>query len=228
MKSRALCHLVPLLLSLVLAGCLKTTYHSLGAAGGPETDTPSFLERRVDYHLAEAFYATAPGCAAVMTRTAVPRPVARLVEDAVQRHLSVRLPRVIGAARLRRLEASLGLDMRAAGDRRVFARQTRCEALVEIRLSEVSDNYLVLWAHRGLTIDLTMRRIADGRLLWRARHRAGRADGGLPFTVVDLPISAARAAVLSSDAEMFASITDDAARRMIRTLPDIRDHGPAG
>jgi hypothetical protein len=145
------------------------------------------------------------------------------VERAVERNLAMRLPRVIGGARLRRAETALGIDMGTESGRLVFGRQMRCEALLDIRLSRVQDDYMVLWAQRGLTIDLTLSRIADGKLLWRARHAAGRADGGLPISLIDLPVSAARAGIMTKDPEMFASIADDAARRMMKTLPDVRD-----
>jgi len=199
-------------------GCLQTTYNS----GAQKAESDSFLERRVDYRLADAFYTDTPACAAIVTKTAAPRAISRLVEDAVERHLAIRLPRVIGGARLRRMEARLGLDIMAVSDRRVFAREARCGALVEIHLSQVQDDYMVLWARRGLTVSLTMRRIADGEILWQARHAAGRSDGGLPISIIDLPISAARAGLMTKDPEMFASIADDAVRRMLKTLPDIR------
>ena len=226
MRSFRLLFLVVLLVPAFAGGCLRTTYQPLYQPGAQKAEPHSFLERRVGYRLSDAFYTTAPSCAAIVTKAPAPRAIARLVEDAVERHLATRLPRVIGAARLRRFETSLGIDMKAAPDRRVFARQARCEALVEIHLAQVQDDYMVLWAQRSLTISLTMSRIADGTVLWQARHSAGRADGGLPISIIDLPVSAARAVMVTNDPEMFASIADDAARRMIKTLPDIRSAGP--
>ena len=118
--------------------------------------------------------------------------------------------------------------MKAAAGRRVLARHARCDAVMEIHLSQVQDDYIVLWARRGLTIGLTLRRIADGTVLWQARHSAGRGDGGLPISIIDLPFSAVRAGMVTKDPEMFASIADDAVRRMIKTLPDIRGSDPVG
>ena len=226
-SDRLLCFVV-LLVPAFAGGCLQTSYRPLNQPAAQTAEPNSFFERRVDYRLTDAFYTTVPSCAAIMTRAPAPRGIARLVEDAVERHLATRLPRVIGAARLHRVESTLGIDMKAAPDRRVFARQARCEALVEIHLAQVQDDYMVLWAHRGLTIGLTMTRIADGRVLWQARHSAGRADGGLPISIIDLPLSAARAVMVTGDPEMFASIAADAARRMMKTLPDIRGADPAG
>ena len=221
-----------LLIPALAGGCLQTSYRPLhqplNLQATPKAESEPFLERRVDYRLADSFYTAAPRCAAILTRTPASRAITRLVENAVERQLAMRLSRVIGADRLHRIEASLGIDMKVKGDRRVFARQARCDTLVEIHLTNVQDDYMVLWAQRRLTISLTMRWIADGTVLWQARHAAGRADGGLPISIIDLPVSAARAVMVSNDPEMFASIADDAARRMMRTLPDIRSASPAG
>lgn len=216
------CRLIFLLAPAFASGCLQTSYHKLHQDGPPKGESESLFDRRVDYRLTNAFYETAPTCAAITTKSPAPPEIARLVEEAVERHLVTRLPRVIGAAQLRRAESRLGIDMDVAGDRRVFSRQARCTALVKIHLAQVRDDYLVLWAQRGLTVSIAMTRIKDGALLWQARHVAGRADGGLPISVLNLPVSAARAALVSTDPEMFASIADDAARRMMRTLPNIR------
>jgi hypothetical protein len=228
MRCDRLLRLVVLLVPAFAGGCLQTTYRPFSQPSAQKAEPDSIFERRVDYRLFDAFFTTAPSCAAIVTRASAPRAIARVVEDAVQRHLAMRLPRVMGAARLRRVETALGIDMNEPSDRRVFARQARCDAVVEIHLARVQDDYLVLWAQRRLTIGLTMSRIADGTVLWQARHSTGRADGGLPIAIIDLPVSAARAVMVTSDPELYASIADDAARRMIKTLPDIRDNNAGG
>ncbi|MBT5048603.1 MAG: hypothetical protein HOM58_08865 [Rhodospirillaceae bacterium] len=207
-----------------MSGCQQTTYREMGAVGKADSQ----LERRVDYRLGSGFYANAPDCAALRTRTRVPRAFRDIVEQSVERHLATRLMRVIGPVRLRRAESRLGIDMGVVSDRRVFARQARCPALVEIALHEISDDYFVLWAQRGIAMTLTMTRIADGKILWSARHRASRSDGGIPLSLLSLPFSAARAARFKNDPELFASIADDAVRRMMKTLPDTREHGFTG
>ena len=148
--------------------------------------------------------------------------VSDALEEAVERHLVTRLLRVIGTSQLRLVETQLGIDMKTKADRRVFYRQARCETVVEIELIEMQDVYLVLWAQRGLSLRLTMTRVSDEKLLWEARHTAVRADGGLPISIIDLPLSAARAVWVNRDPEMFASIAEDAVRRMMRTLPSLR------
>lgn len=212
-----------LMLVLMMGACQQTTYRDMSAPQEPE----SLLERRVSYRIDPGFYATAPDCAALRTTTRIPRRFRDIVERSVERYLATRLHRVIASSRLRHTEARLGIHMGAAPDRQVFARQTGCQALVEIALHEISDDYFVLWAQRGLSMTLTMKRLADDKILWSARHRASRSDGGVPLTLLSLPFSAARAARFKNDPEQFASLTDDAVRRMMQTLPDTRGVGPA-
>ena len=219
--ARILC-LIGVLGPAFAGGCLQTNYRPMPDSGGQGAAEGSLFERRVDYRLSEAYFTTAPRCAAIVASTKAPHAISRVVEQAVERNLALRLPRVIGGARLRRAETALGIDMATESGRLVFARRMRCETLLDIRLSRVQDDYMVLWAQRGLTVSLTLSRIADGELLWQARHAADRADGGLPISLIDLPISAARAGIVTKDAEMFASIADDAVRRMMKTLPDVR------
>jgi hypothetical protein len=218
--------LVVLLVPLIAGGCMQTSYQPMNQTGPQPAESESLFERRVDYRLSDAFFETAPSCAAVVTNGKDRGEVSAHVERAVERHLATRLPRVIGGAGLRRVERRLGIDMQAIADRRVFARSLRCGALVEIHLTQVQDDYMVLWAQRSLTIGLVMTRMSDGKTLWQSRHAARRGDGGLPISIIDLPISAARAGMVTQDPELFASIADDAVRRMMKTLPDIRNIDP--
>jgi hypothetical protein len=211
-----------ILLAVLTGACLQTTYRDAGEPAGP----PSMLERRVTYRLAPAFWSAAPRCAAILSPVSARRSVRVVVEQAVERHLATRFSRVIGGRALRQAEARLALDLGDAGDRRLFARRLDCAAVLEIRLREVSDDYAVLWARRAIGVALVLRRADDGALLWTATHTASRSDGGLPVSILSLPVSAARAAAVSGDSELFASIADDAVRRMVKTLPETRGSGP--
>ncbi len=211
-------HAVVILLAGLAGGCLQTTYRDAGSTDDP----PTMFERRVSYRLAPLFWSTAPRCAMVVTVGSAPRGINEIVEQAVERHLAQRVARTIGARARREAEEKLALDIREAGDRRRLARRLDCEAIMEIRPQEIGDDYAVLWARRSIGLTLTLRQASDDALLWTATHTASRSDGGLPLSLFSLPISAARAAVVSADSELFASITDDAIRRMMRTLPDTR------
>lgn len=202
-----------------LSGCAKITYTGMYEK---ESATP-ILERRVAFQMKQAFFHNPPSCAAVVSKSPkVPVAIRRAVEESVERHLATKFRRAIGGAPTRRIAARIAIDLDHPGDRRVFVQQTKCDGLVEIRLDTVEDDYMVLWSSRAVGISLRLIRASDQKLLWQARHKAGRGDGGLPFSPLSLPVSIARAARVKGDAEIFYSIADDAVRRMMRTLPDTR------
>lgn len=211
--------LTVVLASLALGACLQTRYQDIRG----EQQELSALERRVFYRLDRAYLRRAPGCAVIMTVTGkLPKSIRRPVESAVERHLGIRLDRVIGARRTRTMERRLALDLTSRSGRRALARQMRCAAVLEIQLHNIADDYYLFWAERGIELTLTLLDAEDGRELWTARHRARRADGGLPISFLALPFSIVRAARVKSDPELYDSIADDAARRLLATLPDIR------
>jgi len=205
-----------------LGGCAQTTYTGMDEK---KPATP-MLERRVAFQIKQAFFHNPPHCAIVVSKPAkVPPAIQRAVEESVERHLATKFQRAIGGAPARKIATRIAVDLSHAEDRRVFARQTKCAGIVEVRLDAVEDDYMVLWTNRAVGISLRLIRASDGTLLWQARHKAGRGDGGLPFSPLSLPVSIARAARVKSDPEIFHSIADDAVRRMMRTLPDTRpDH----
>ncbi len=216
-------HIMPVSLALAvtasLGGCAQTTYTGMDKK---ESATP-ILERRVAFQMKQAFFHNPPSCAAVVSKSAkVPATIRRAVEESVERHLATKFRRAIGGAPTRRIADRIAIDLDHPGDRRVFAKQTKCDGLVEIRLDAVEDDYMVLWTNRAVGISLRLIRASDQKLLWQARHKAGRGDGGLPFSPLSLPVSITRAARVKGDAEIFYSIADDAVRRMMRTLPDTR------
>ncbi len=209
--------------AVLLGACAETTYRAYDA---PDDPAP-MVERRVQFHLSRSYYRTAPLCAALQFAPEnAPPEIRRVVTDAVERHLATRLSRVMGRTVTRRAERRLALDLSHGGDLALFARRTGCEALVRVRLHGVTDDYFVIWSRRGIALSLEMVRSRDGGMLWKARHRAGRADGGLPFELLSLPFTLVRAARLKGDREVFDSIADDAVRRMMRTLPDLRAARP--
>lgn len=204
---------------LLLGGCMRTTYQDLEA---DRTAVP-LLERDVRYQLSSYYFRDPPQCAAIVTEPSkAPKKVRRAVEAAVERHLATRLPKVIGSAETKRLERRLILDVANPADRRSFAKRARCDAILIIRLHAVTDEYFVLWSQRGIGVILEMRDVVKSRRLWIAHHETHRGDGGVPLSPFSLPLIAARAAMLNGDSEVYESIADDAVRRMMATLPDMR------
>ena len=71
---------------------------------------------------------------------------------------------------------------------------------------------------------------ANGAELWRAAHQASRSEGTLPLSPMSVPIGAFSAGRFHGDADVFPSMADDVARRIVASLPDTRglfDRGQA-
>jgi len=203
---------------LVLAGCVTTTYKPYDHAQDPAPLT----ERRVSYQVADGLYRDPPACAVILPVRQAPKPVARAVEASARRHLSGRLHRVIGPRERERLVRSLAVDLEHAGDRRAFARATRCRAYVRTTVTTRADAYMVVWSQRGLGLEMNLARTSDDRILWKARHTVDRNDGGLPLSPFSVPFAAYRAARLAGDSDQVDSMADDVVRRMVVSLPDLR------
>lgn len=209
----------PVLVLLVLAGCMATSY-------GPYTEAPadpSFLERRVAFQVDRAFYKDPPSCATILPlRRAPSARLATMIESALARHLSQRLPRVIGPPERRRRARRLAVDLSHPEDRRAFARAADCPAFVQGTLYQAIDDYAVVWARRGFGLQVTLTRAGDETVLWQARHLAMRADGGVPLSPVSAALAGFNAARFHADTDMEESLADDVVRRIAASLPDVR------
>ncbi len=202
-----------------LTGCVTTDYQPYVAAREPSP----FMERRVAYQVSGAFHRSPPNCAIVLPMLRAPTPdQAMTIERALARHLSQRLPRVIGPLERRRRARALAVDLARPGDRRILAESAACPALVEATLFEARDDYVVFWARRSLGLEVVMTRAADDTLLWRARHLAMRAAGGLPLSPVSVATTGLDATWFHADGEIADSLADDAVRRIAASLPDVR------
>jgi hypothetical protein len=202
----------------LLAGCVQTTYTAHD--GKPEQWSP--FERQVRYRLESIYYADPPTCAFVLPaiRTS-DAAVAALVEPAIARHLSQKVPSVIGPMARDRLTRQNAVDLNHDGDRRHFARQTKCPAYLAWRLLHRGDDYVIVWAQRRIGLELKLIRASDESLLWQASHTALRWHGGLPISPASAVFAAADAARLQLDRDVLPSLIDDALRRMFVTLPEL-------
>lgn len=200
-------------------GCMTTTYRSMDEPAAE----PSPLERPVDYFLSDQFFQSPPLCAAVWAApNNLPAEVQAAIQRSVERNMAVTFSTIRTVDETISIARRLAVDLTHPGDRRVFGRQTRCGALMEITMDSATDNFAVLWAQRGLGLSLRLIRSSDSELLWAARHFAQRMNGGLPLSLISIPFTIARASSLANDKEAFDSIADDAVRRMIKTLPNLR------
>lgn len=212
--------IVLLLLAAVLGACTGVNYRSLNAS--TENETP--LSRDVYYEVTDAFYADPPECVFVLppADAGVPLQLAELVEQALVHRFTQKTRRVIGPPERRTAERELALDIRAQVDRRYFARTEHCPAYLAWRFTTASNSNFLVWSRKKIGLNVSLARAEDDTILWRASHATSRSDGGLPLSLISLPIAAAEATIFSQDADQLPSMIDDVVRRLVVTLPSVR------
>lgn len=204
--------------ALALSACVQITYAAYD--GTPEQWSP--FERKVHYRVDRAYYNDPPFCVVVTpSARAVDPVIAALVEAALARHLSQKVPRVVGPRMRDRFARQNAFDLDDGEDRRRFARQANCPAYLTWRLLHRGDDYAIVWAQRRIGLTLRLTRARDDTPLWRASHTALRWDGGLPLSPLSAAFAAAEAARLHQDQDVLPSLIDDVLRRMFVTLPEL-------
>jgi len=181
------------------------------------------FSRNVYFRIADAFYTDPPHCLIVMPTTdiEVPLDVVNIVEQALALHLSKKVARVIGPEDRRSAERKLALNVKNPLDRRYLARNERCQAYLAWQLKEYDDSYILVWSRKKIGLEVKLMLIENDTELWFASHTTYRSEGGLPLSLLSLPIAAAEATIFNQDAEQLTSMVNDAVRRLIVTLPDV-------
>ena len=219
LRSRSFLLLCPLLLFLGSTGCITTTYSGFE---GPSSN-PGLFERRVTYRISPSFYTYPPSCIIIFINpNGYPRSINRGVERAFERHLGEKFKRVIGRTAARRVARKLSIDFNNKSDRDLLSRRLQCHTHAKIEIEDLADTFLLVWAKRSIKLSLRLIQTRTVKTLFKARHIAQRSNGGLPLTPVGAPLSIAKAASVRVDVEAFYSLADDAARRMLAPLPDLR------
>tara|TARA_Y100000588_G_scaffold395003_1_gene519018 strand:+ start:4035 stop:4697 length:663 start_codon:yes stop_codon:yes gene_type:complete len=208
-----------LLFSSAIGACTQTRYHSINAH--EEMEMP--FSRNVYFRIADAFYTDPPHCLIVMPTTdiEVPLDVVNIVEQALALHLSKKVARVIGPEDRRSAERKLALNVKNPLDRRYLARNERCQAYLAWQLKDYDDSYILVWSRKKIGLEVKLMLIENDTELWFASHTTYRSEGGLPLSLLSLPIAAAEATIFNQDAEQLTSMVNDAVRRLIVTLPDV-------
>lgn len=208
--------LAALLLTCVLSGCMQTTYRAYDP-GSPATGE-SLVGRSVEFQVKDAYYRRAPSCIVIA-------PLNGQVEEALERHFSGNFDRIVGPRERESAARRMALDPADPGDLRAMARNLGCHGVLEARFIGGDGVYAVFWSQAQVGLELTLNGLKEGELMWRARHVAARSDGGLPLNMFSAISGAVSAARLKGDADVAASVLDDALRRMVRTLPNLRYTG---
>lgn len=209
------------LTGLALSACSQVQYRAEGDAA-PSSELP--FDRTVSFKLSRAFYETPPRCAFVLPlqgKAANTKP-GQQIEDAAARQLSQRIERVMSPRRRDRLMRELAIDPTTAKGRARFATATRCSTAVEIVSTGLESTYALVWAHAKLQLAMRLVRARDGKELWRAEHATTRSEGTVPLSPISIPVGAFSAGRFQGDEDKFPSMADDAARRIVASLPDMR------
>lgn len=155
--------------ALVLSACVQTTYEAYD--GAPEQWSP--LERKVRYHVDRAYYSDPPACVVVAPSAREVDPaLAALVEPALARHLSQKVPRIIGPGTRDRLVRKNAFNLANGEDRSRFARHTKCSAYLTWRLLHRGDDYAIVWSQRRIGLELSLMRARDDAPLWQADRKS--------------------------------------------------------
>lgn len=210
-----------MLLAAALSACASPVYVDKGKA----EETPPLALNPVSFQVHEAFSAHPPACVAVLPLSgpggdAVIEPArVEAVRRAVYAHLAPQGRRSVRPARvdflLERLPPA-GRD-----DTAEIGRILGCEALIGGRVTESGMQFLGVYSRVAVGAELTMRRAADGQVLWEGGHVATLHAGGLPVSPIGVAMGIFEAA-RNMDDEQILRATDDLARRLAATIPDLR------
>ncbi len=201
----------------LLSACGPTRYTDYRA----QSEGAPLFERAVAVHVGTGFYRPPPDCAIVMPVAGRASPMLRrLVEDSVHRHLVTKLSVVVGPGARARAVRSLAIDVKRPDERAVLLRKLRCPVLIEAKIWDSGEDFALVWSRKNLDLEIIM--VRHDTLLWKARHNADRADGGLPLSPISAPFAVAKASRLHGDGDAMVSLVDDAVRRIVASLPDTR------
>jgi tetratricopeptide (TPR) repeat protein len=206
---------IPILLLLALAACSPRYVDD-----ADNKEMPGDWPRKVVFHVHDAWKAKPPDCVAVMPlglqRPSLPEidPAdAARVRQSLWAHLATQAKREVKLARVDHVLAEV------KGDRRALGERLKCDAVLEGEITEFGSMFLGLYSRVAVGLDLRMVRASDGALLWEGRHLATSHGGGVPLDPVGVAMGVMDAAGNVGDEQMLR-VTDDAARRLVSTIPD--------
>jgi len=209
---------VLIFMGILLSGCSKTVYRSTGHSlnNGP-------FEREVRFQLSRLFYSDFPECVVIFPTVGKEhRGLHKSLEDALTRHLVLKVPKVLSSEERRSLEKKMAVSIGSEDGRQLFAQNSGCRHAARINLMDAEDSFLGVWSQKKITIEARLFRISDERDLWLSRHAVSRSDGSLPVSPLSVGVGLYKASAHSSDPDILMSMIDDALRRMMVTIPTIR------
>ncbi|WP_420548288.1 hypothetical protein [Curvivirga sp.] len=223
MKYISILHLVCLsVLTVMISACNSTreTHYQ-----GKEIST-SFFQREVQFELEEEYFRQAPECITVLPivdENGTTLKTSKTIEAAFTRHLYSKVNRVIGPQDRDTLSRQLAFDLNHQSDRQVWKANRNCYHFISLHPLDDQGNYLFFWSRKAVGVEARITTNGSDDILWRGRHIADRHNGGLPLTPLDAAVAIFEANSLAFDDDIHHSLADDLARRILATLPNLRD-----
>ncbi|MCW8914768.1 MAG: hypothetical protein OQK24_02820 [Magnetovibrio sp.] len=209
-----------LILLMGLAACVPAQVQSV------ETDAAGEMQandQTVMYHVSPAYFQNAPNCVIISPMdNKNPTELSRFVESTVARQLTGKIDRVISPLSRDRIAREQGYDLKVPEDLKTFARSQRCGFHLTITLQGSGDQFAVIWSDKRVGAKLELRKTSNDEVLWRGAHVARRGDGGIPLSPLSIFANTAKAVSFNTNEGLAYSIANDAVRRILTTLPDIR------
>lgn len=176
------------------------------------------LRSPVEHDLAENFWRNPPVCVVVVPAVVAGEVPHRLAERALARHLFGRVAVVVGPDRRDAEARHLALDLTHPEDRARYGALAGCRHGAELELVG-GRSYAVIWAEAAFDLKARLIDLATGDIVWSARHRASRSNGGLPISPVGLVVAAGQAGAFVADGDLLPSVLEDGLRALMATLP---------
>ena len=199
-------------------GCVNTSYHDTKEKEPP----PQIAERRVNFWLNNSVFNKLYPCVYVIPQKPTATALLPLAERSFERHLYQKFEKVISSRSVKKISEKQMFNIYTRRGVSGFGKKMHCPVTASIRIKEMNNNFLMFYAQKSLKIEARLEDAKTGDLLWQSEHHAGRGDGALPLSPLSAISSVVRASRISGDSEQFASILDDAVRRMARTIPSFK------
>ena len=190
-----------------LAACSSPSFVDEGKR--KESSSPDTLMNEVVFKVHGGFDSPRPDCVAVLPLTptnGISAKDAADIRSAIYQHL---------AARVR--EVPLEDVDRLADD----PESLHCAAVIEGKITHYGTTFLAVVSHVDVGAELTMRRVSDGAVLWEGKHIASSIDGGVPMDPFSA-VASVMGALTNIRGEQTARLTDDLARRLVKTIPPMK------
>jgi len=218
---------IPKLLPLVLLGgllttaCTETRYVEYNEADKQE----EFPFKMVAYEIDPSFYNKFPNCVLILPpgpKAGITWELSHIIETALARHFERRFDRVIDGLERQISVQRHSVDLETTGGQRILAQKLNCEAVLITKVLDPRIDYLLIWSQVGVGLELQLRNSNDDQLLWRARHKARRSEGGLSLSPIGAMVDTVVSTRFAADRDVAEGVVDDAIRRMVYPLPNMR------